>query len=494
VEPQPPADRPASAAGIERRAVRSFVWAAVAFAGNRLMVFLSTLVLARILVPAEFGVVAAAMTVVLYFEIALDLGVGAALIYEQEEGITRRVQTAFTMNLLVAGLLTGVGVLVAPAAASFFRVPGEDAIFRVLSFYLLIRGAGQVQDAILKRDLSFGRRAAVDLARALVRAAVSVALATAGYGAWAMIWGLLAGELAGTTLCWAMVRFRPTFRLDRSAIRTLLGFGGAVLALRVVDAVSLNADYLVVGNRLGPTQLGYYTVAYRLPELVLLNVFWIFSTVAFPIYAKARTAGSTAFSTTMLRALRLITLFSLPAGTGLALLARDAVLVLFGGTWAPSIAPMELLSLSMAFASLGYASGDIFPALGRPGTLLALNAPVTAVFVVGLVLVAPRGTTAVAALHLGFAACYGIARLGIANRLVGSSLRQNLAALRPGLLATLGVLALAGPLRLTMEPGPWALLAVMAAGVAGAAAGLLLGARSTFAELASLGRQALARR
>ncbi|HEX8135663.1 MAG TPA: hypothetical protein VF880_19810, partial [Actinomycetes bacterium] len=142
----------------------------------------------------------------------------------------------------------------------------------------------------------------------------------------------------------------------------------------------------------------------------------------------------------------------------------------------------------------GYASGDIFPALGRPGPLLALNAPTTAVFVAGLVLAAPRGITAVAALHLCFAAWYGIVRLAIANRLVGSKMRESLAAMRPGLLATAGMLALAGPVRLATQPGQWALLLVVAAGVTGAAVGLLVGARSTFAEFADLGRQALARR
>jgi lipopolysaccharide exporter len=486
-------DVPGAGVGMQRRAVRSFVWAALAFGGNRLAIFLATLALARILAPADFGVVAAGMTLVLYLEIALDLGVGAALVYEQEEGITRRVHTAFTMNLLVASVLTGAGMLAAPAVARFFQVPGSEAIFRVLFGYLLIRGAGQVQDAILKRDLSFGRRGVVDVARGVVRAAVSVALAVAGYGAWAIVWGLLAGELVGTALSWWMVRYRPRLMLDRGALRALLGFGAAVLALKVVDAVGLDADYLVVGNRLGATQLGYYTVAYRLPELVLLNLYWIFSSVAFPVYAKARSTGAAAFSTAMLRALRLITLFALPAGVGLALVARDAVLVLFSAKWAPSIMPMVLLSLAMAISSLGYASGDIFPAVGKPGTLLALNLPVTVLGVAAMVLVAPRGIVAVAAVHLLVAVWYEPVRLLIANRLVGATARDTLAALRPGLCALAGVLACAGPLRLLLPPGAGTLALLVAAGVGGALAALALGSRDTFAELTTLGRQVVER-
>ncbi len=255
------------------------------------------------LLSQDFGVVAAGMTVVLFFEIALDLGGGAAVVYEQHKGITSHVQTAFTMNMLAAGGLTAAGVLVAPWLTEFFHLPGHQGLFRALFLYLLIRGAGQVQDSILRRDLRFGRR--MDLTRGVVRAVVSIALAVAGAGAWAMVVSLLASELAATTLAWVLVPFRPTFRLERGAGRIMLRFGLVVLALKVVDAVSLDADYLIVGHRLGADALGFYTIGYRLPELLLLNVFWLVSSVAFPAYSKVRVSGGDSFGPAMLRTLQI---------------------------------------------------------------------------------------------------------------------------------------------------------------------------------------------
>jgi lipopolysaccharide exporter len=142
------------------------------------------------------------------------------------------------------------------------------------------------------------------------------------------------------------VRFRPRFTVDRTAVRTLLSFGLAVVGVQALSVLSSNADYLAVGRILGPEDLGQYTIAYRLPELLIDNVYWIFSSVALPWYSRARTRSADSFKDTMLRALTMLTLFGFPMGTALALVARDAVPVLFSEQWRPAIGPMILLALS----------------------------------------------------------------------------------------------------------------------------------------------------
>ncbi|MGN6373399.1 MAG: lipopolysaccharide biosynthesis protein [Solirubrobacteraceae bacterium] len=471
---------------LTRRAVRSFAWSTIAFGGNKLLVFLSTVVLARLLVPGDFGIVADAMAVLVFFDVVLDLGVGAALIYEQERGITARVQTAFTLNLIVSLTLAGIGVLLTPAIAAFFGLSSHQDVFRALFAYLLVRGVGQVQDSVLQRDLRFGRRATVEVARGGVRLAASVALAVMGFGVWALVGGLLAGELTATTLSWWLVDFWPRLSLDRAALRVMMGFGLTFIMLKVVDAISIDSDYLVVGHRLGATQQGFYSMGYRLPELALMSLYWIVGAVAFPVYSAARTRGRDASIRAMLRALRMITLFSFPAGILLALLSRDVITVLFGAKWSPAIQPMMLISLMTAVTSIGFASGDLFPANGRPGTLLAMNVPLAMMLLTGYILAAPYGIVAVAAVHLGLAIPYQAARMLLVNRLLGTTLPQTLGAMRPALYASLGVLALALPLRLAMPHGVAALLLVGAAGVGGALAGMLLGARDTALEVRGL--------
>src|ERR1700712_5447706 len=112
------------------RAVRGFAWAAISFGGNKLLVFASTLVLTRLLVPADFGVVAAGLTFIAYLEVTLDLGVGSAIVYQQDKGHTRGVHVAFTMNVLACAVLAALNFAVAPAVAEFFRVPDAADVFR----------------------------------------------------------------------------------------------------------------------------------------------------------------------------------------------------------------------------------------------------------------------------------------------------------------------------------------------------------------------------
>jgi O-antigen/teichoic acid export membrane protein len=137
-------------------------------------------VLTPLLVPADFGVVAAGLTVIAYLEVTLDLGMSAAVVYQQERGQSRSVAVAFTTNLTLCTVLAVLNFLAAPAVASFFRVPDSPTIFRALSIYILMRGVGALQTlqtALLQRDLRFREKAAADVTRALVRGGLGVVLA-----------------------------------------------------------------------------------------------------------------------------------------------------------------------------------------------------------------------------------------------------------------------------------------------------------------------------
>jgi lipopolysaccharide exporter len=476
----------ADAKSIRRRAVRGFSWAAISFGSNKFLVFISTLVLTRLLAPADFGVVAAGLTVIGYLEVTLDLGMSAAIVYQQEQGQSRSVAVAFTTNIMLCTVLAALNFLAAPTVASFFRVPDSTAIFRALSIYILMRGVGALQTALLQRDLRFREKAAADVARALVRGGLGVVLALGGLQAWALIWALIVAEAVGIAVAWRQTRFRPRLAFDRATAVPMLRFGAPVAALQLLSELAGNSDYLVVGHKLGSEALGFYSIAYRLPELLLSNVYWIFSSIAFPIFSKARTAGGAAFRGSMLKALRLITMFGFPVSVGMALVSRDAVLVLFGQNWAHASTPMALISLAIGTGSVGYASGDIFKAAGRPGLLLWINGISTMIMLAGFVFAAPYGIGVVALVHLCFNLLYAVVRLALANRFTGTTMRDVLTAIRPAMMISVGIALLGLPVRLLAPSGQWALAAIVAAGIAGAGVGLIGSGRGTAAEFREL--------
>jgi lipopolysaccharide exporter len=457
-------------------AVGGFLWTTLAWGGNRVVIFVLTLVLARLLTPEDFGLVTAALTLIAMLDAALDLGVGAAVVAEQERGISRRTRTAGTLNLIMSAVVAGVGIAASPLIASLFGAPDQARLFAVIFIYPLFRGAGQVSDAVLKRDLLFKRRTLVDLLRAAVRVAVSIPLALTVGGAISIAAGIVVSELAALVLLMVLEPVRPVLRMDRATVHSLLGFGGQVTAIRILGSVRSNVDYLVVGGVLGASALGIYGMAYKLPEMGIENVLWIFSGVALAAYSRAYAKGRDALITTMLKATRLLALYGLAAATTLAVLARDAVPVLFSEQWDAAVTPMMLISLSLGLMSIAWASGDVFVAMGRLRLMIVLDVPATAAMVVAFLLVAHIGLVAVAAVHLAFNAVYCVARLILLQRVTGVRGRDLADTVMPA-LAVAGVTAAVGlAVRSVLPPGELLSLIVLTGvcGLAVAASSLLL--------------------
>lgn len=411
-----------------------FLWTTLAWGSNRLVLLGLTLVLARLLTPEDFGLVTAALTIITMFDAALDLGVGASVVANQERGITHRVRTAFTLNLGLSAGLAAIGVALSPLIAGLFDASDQAALFALIFLYPLFRGAGQVNDAVLKRDLRFRRRTVIDLLRAAARVTVSIPLALTVGGAISIAAGIIISELLAMLVLWILVPILPALRLKRADVSRLLSFGGQVTVIRILGSFRSAFDYLVVGAMISTTALGFYGMAYKLPELGIENVLWIVSAVALPTYARARAVGHEVMLRAMLRATRLLALYGLAAGTALAVMARDAVPVLFSEQWTPAVVPMMLISISLGIMSIAWASGDVFSAMGRPGTLILLDLPATVLMAAAFVFSAQYGLVAVALVHLVFNVLYCLARMMLVIRVTGVSPRAVARAVLPGIM------------------------------------------------------------
>ena len=448
-------------AGLGRSSARGFLWTTLAWGSNRLVILGLTLILARLLTPEDFGLVTAALTIVAMLDAALDLGVGAAVVARQERGISDQTRTAFTLNLGLSVLITGCGVALSPLIAALFHAPSQAGLFALVFCYPLFRGAGQISDAVLKRDLQFRRRTLVDVVRAAVRVAVSLPLALGIGGAISIAAGIVASEFAAMLLLWILVPIRPATRLRGGSARSLLRFGGQVTVIRILGSFRSTFDYIIVGSMIGATALGFYGMAYKLPELLIENVLWIFSTIALPMYARARTAGTDVMLSALLRATRLLALYGLTVGTALAVVARDAVPVLFSDQWTPAVVPMMLISLSLGIMSIAWASGDLFSAVGRPGILIKLDVPATIAMAGAFLLAGRYGLVAVACVHLVFNLVYGLARMLLlrsVTRIPAGSLAR---AVLPG-VAVAAITAAAGfGVRALLPPGQLSSLIIL---------------------------------
>jgi PST family polysaccharide transporter len=482
IEPDPQQESVGTAAS------RGFLWANVGVVTRYVSALVMAAVLARVLGITEYAVMVTLMVVTYYFDNALDMGMGAALVYEQEEGITPRVQVAFTATLGITVVLATGAFFLAPVIVSYFKLPGYTNVFRCLTLVVIMSGCTAIPWSLFVRSMNFKARAVVEVVRDVTRFVLTVGLAFAGFGAWSVMIGMIGAYFAWMSLTWLFMRFRPTFTWDLKIAKELFSYAWRMAGSRLLGVLSLNGDYVVVGNR-RPDQYPQYYQAFRLPEFVLGAQLNAMSAVLFPMYARIRSEGRIPMRDALYKALRLVALFSLPVGIGLALVARDAISIMYGLDGESALVAtrtMEVLSIAGCFAGLGFATGDLLFAIGRPGIMVRINAVMVPVMLVAMWFVAPRGVVWVAVVHLVVAAVFTVIRQLVVNHVVEASGAAVLSALVPGLIVAACVLAAALPVRLYLtDEGFLSMMLIVGAGALGGLVGLGI-SRSARAEVVDL--------
>jgi PST family polysaccharide transporter len=467
------------------RSVKTGVaWTTLTFALTRGLSFLSLLVLTRLLAPSQFGVVGAITVVLGVIELTADLGMGQTVIYEQGVGGDERVQVAFTVNMLLTTALTLAVLAAAPLIASFFHATRHTGLFRLASLDVFLTGLGGVHDGLLLRDLRFSARIITQLAGAVVRAGLGVTLALAGFGAASLVWGLIGGTAAWATALWLCTRFTPTLRFDRSIAASILPYGIGASLFQLIDQITIQVDSTAVGRVIGQRALGLYSVAYRVPTLLLENIANQVSLVAFPVLSRKRVSDSSGVGAATWRLVRYQSLYALPLAAALAVLSRPIVVTLFSSKWRSAAGVFAAVSVMSGISASGFALGDAFKALGRQRMMVGLTLILLPVSVVTIVLVAPYGITAVAWARAAGMSFWIALCTAAATRVLALPVRGTLHAMWPGAVAAGGVVLSAGAVRLWSGlPAVPEIIVAGLAGAAGALAALAVLARGTFEEI-----------
>jgi lipopolysaccharide exporter len=444
--------------GLGTRTIRGMAWAYGAYAGGRGLVLVSTAILARLLTPHEFGVVALALVVTVFLEAIKDLGLGQALIVASPEEEAARAQTVFSWSVLLGLGLTIVTAAASPLVASFFNQPQLTGLLPVLGLNFFLRSLGATHYALARKHLNYRVRTVSEICEVTLRGIIAIALALAGLGAWSLVIGFVVGVAASTTALWILVPFRPRLHLSHTHLRDLLRFGGALTVIDVSAVIYYNADYLFIGRMLGATSLGLYTIGFRIPELAILNVAHVASDVLFPAYSAL---DATRIREAYLASLRYLTMLTVPLAVGLAALARPVILVVFGHQWVGSIPVARAIAAYTLFATLAIPPGTVLKVTRRVWLMVVLSIPWLLVLFGVLAIVAGEGILAVALATTALQATIAPVQATIVSRQLGLPLWASIRVLIPPVLAAA---AMAGPLvavdRLISAPLPALLLGI----------------------------------
>lgn len=425
------ADQPGK--NVAARTVKGLLWAYGAYVGGRALVLVSTAILARLLTPADFGLVALAVVFMTFLDSVRDLGLTQALIGSADDELEEQTQTVFMGTVAIGGALALCAAAIGPLASGFFGQAELALIIPILAGNFFLQALGATHDALAKKALDYRARTFAEFADVVLRGAFGIGLALAGAGVWSLVVGYVLGTVARDVALWVQIPWRPSLTFPRTHLRRLVRFGGVLTLVDISAAVGSNIDYLFVGRMLGANSLGLYTIGFRLPELLILNLAIVAGDVLFPAYAALDRAR---LQEGFLVSLRYIAVLVLPMAIALMVLARPTVLTLFGDKFVGSVEVMRLLALYAVLAAVNIPAGTIYKVTGRGGVLLYTAVPYVLVLIAALALVADRGIVAVALVLVSCQGLLAAISLVIASRMLDIRLRRVWGAVQAPILAT----------------------------------------------------------
>ncbi len=329
---------------------------------DRLVGIVSTLILARLLVAADFGIVAMASLVVALTDTLLDLGVNAALI-QNREADREDFDTAWSLRLLQSMIAAAiVAIFGAPLAAEYFNDQRVVDVLRIMAITMLVGGFENIGIVAFQKNMEFGRDFRFFFLRRIAGFIVTIALALWLRSYWAMIIGSLSSRLVSVWLSYILHDFRPRFSLQR--LSHLWSFSQWILVRNLGNYGATQTDKLLVGRRHEASVLGAYSLADEISAMPTGEILMPIGRVLFPAFVRVVDKPDELRRAFCL-ALGVQALIALPAGIGLAMVAHSAVPLLLGSQWTVAIPLVQLLALMNIPLAMSHSSGYLLLALGK---------------------------------------------------------------------------------------------------------------------------------
>lgn len=360
---------------VRKSLVRGTAWIAGARMLTNGLGFISTLVLARILTPADFGLVALATTMLAILTSLTDLSLTSALV-QHKDPQQHHFHTAWTFQVIRNTLLGIVFAIAAWPAASIFNEQRIINLMIVLSSSIIIQGFNNPYAIMLTRDLIFWHQFVLQVGAKLVSLIVSIVIAVSFKSYWALIWGTVAGQFFSLVISYMILPFRP--KLCFKGGRDLFSFSLYLTFGQMINTVNWKSDQIFIGGYLGRAELGYYTVGDNLAVMPTRELTAPITQTLYPAFSRVKDdLGRLRWAYQNAQAF--VTAIALPAGVGTALLAHSLVVLAMGEKWLNAVLVIQVLAAVFAFQTLGSLSQPL--AMATDNTRLLFKRDVQGFFI-----------------------------------------------------------------------------------------------------------------
>lgn len=348
---------------IKERTITGILWSSVHRFGTIIISFIANIVLARLLLPEDFGVIAMLMVFIAFSDTIVNGGFASALIQKKDPNHDD-YSTIFYWNFITSILLFFVLIAFAPLIGRFYSMPSLAPILRVLGLVLIFNAFNITQTNQLIKQLDFKKLAIVNVFATLIGAVVGIGMALAGYGVWSLVGKMLSISASQSVLLWFGSNWRPgkIFRVD--SFKELFNFGFYIFLSNVIITINNNVQALIIGKIFSAEDLGYYRQAKNLESVPSNSLTGILNQVAFPVFSHFQD-DLLSLKRGVVKSLKTMVFLNFPLMILLVIIAEPLIMILFTEKWSASIPYFRILCISGVFLSVNAINRNVLKALGR---------------------------------------------------------------------------------------------------------------------------------
>ena len=349
------------------KATTGAIWATIDRFSSMIIQFVVNLILARLLLPKDFGIIGMLAIFIAVSQTLIDSGFGSALIQKKQPSQTD-YSTIFYWNLCFSALLYSLLFLVAPVIATFYNMPMLCNVLRTLALGLILNGILSIQRTRLQKILAFRAIAIVNVSSYILGALVAVLMAQNDFGVWSLVGMQLVYGGVGIIIMWCVTHWKPSFEFSITSLRELFSFGGYMMAANILQTICQNVQGLIIGKRFSATQMGYFSQAYKLDQITSYTIPQVIVQVMYPVYSSLQDDRER-LNNVVLMNMRVIAFVVYPILTTLILIADPIIDFLYGQKWLEAAPYFKVLCVGGYFVCLQNLNFYVVAAVGKSKSL-----------------------------------------------------------------------------------------------------------------------------
>ena len=347
------------------------IWTGFDRVGTQAMQFVIGIIIARILMPSDYGIIGMLGIFMAIAATFMDSGFSSALIQKKGKK-PQDYSTAFYFNLAVSALFYAILYICAPAIARFYEQPLLTDVLRVYALTLIVNALSTVQTARLSIELNFRLQAAASVASTLLSGVLGIWMAYSGFGVWALVYQSIASSSVKAVVLWLMSGWKPSMSFSVESFKGLFSYGSRILASNIINTVYDNIYTIIIGKIFTPAQVGYYNRANQFAQAPSSTISGTVLKVNFPVLAKLQDDDE-ALLKAYRQFLRMAIYILYPFLFGLAVVAEPLIAVILGEKWLPAVPYLRILCLGFLFAPLTDINLNLLYVKGRTDLVLKLE-------------------------------------------------------------------------------------------------------------------------